>query len=141
VEREKHSRDGVPQRGIKWVFQLDRHPAPNLIITLKLQWDHRTIAFYSTAQVITIILLPVDVAVFVLLSCYPSVGSPPPPAITYRIPVLLIVCRPSRLIYTIRHLALNYVITACLVSVSADGTSMFCVEGYVNMPELSAGRW
>jgi hypothetical protein len=24
--------------------------------------------------------------------------------------------------------------------VSADGTSMFCVEGYVNTPELSAGR-
>ena len=26
------------------------------------------------------------------------------------------------------------------VTVSADGTSMFCVEGYVNTPELSAGR-
>jgi len=35
VEREKHRRDGVSQRGMKWVFQLDCHPAPNLMTTLE----------------------------------------------------------------------------------------------------------
>jgi hypothetical protein len=89
------------------VFQLDCHPAPNLIITLRrmvkfltahfpilrtahsrrslpqtsMGSSHSTIASYVTAQVISIVLLPVDVAVFAPLSCHPSVGSPPPPTI------------------------------------------------------------
>jgi hypothetical protein len=90
------------------VIQLDCHPAPSLIITLKrmvkfltahvpirrtadsrrsiLQTSmgscHRTFACYATAQVISIVLSPVDVAVLALLSCHPSVGSPPSPTIT-----------------------------------------------------------
>jgi len=47
VEREKHRRDGVSQRRMKWVFQSDCHPAPNLTITLKRMVKSLTDVLYT----------------------------------------------------------------------------------------------
>jgi hypothetical protein len=59
-----------------------------------------TFAFRATAQVISIALIPVVVPMVALLSWVHRLE-------LHRIPVPLIICRPSRLIYGTTHLALK----------------------------------
>jgi hypothetical protein len=63
-------------------------------------------SFYVTARVVSMVPILVDVDAFALPSC-PPINAPPPPTVSHRVSVLLVISRtPSpRLIRTIQRLA------------------------------------
>jgi len=65
-------------------------------------------SFYVIAQVVSTVLILVDIDLFALPSHHPSISAPPPPTVSHRISVLLIISRTPRLIRAIQHLAFEY---------------------------------
>jgi hypothetical protein len=63
-------------------------------------------SFYVTARVVSMVPILVDVDAFAPHFRPPSINAPPPPTVSHRVSVLLIISR-TRLICTIQHLALR----------------------------------